>query len=346
MMEYIKSIEATGARIQNEFKDHESAYAAYLAAQEQYQSIQAHLDSLTQVLEPAFQGSHEAQKHIQALKQGLIEQQSNLEKIVQSVPPVARKPPGATQLGEKLFAIPELLERILLYLQTTDLLRVQQVNHAFFDATQSSPKIQCKMGLRAQENAHIYFPPASCEPRRFLQYYDTYRYFSTKTVEGNKISFQPCFNNLNDPPKLGSRCRNMLICQPPVSSISVYTRCCHPTWPWRIPNTPLEKITSESGIRMGDLIDAHKRITADHKLCPDADPSEHDADGFVKSRVCFELILEAQPNDPVLLDKIKYDQSRVEEENKRTALERRMRPYILAKQSGKTGGYHVYGQHR
>jgi hypothetical protein len=57
---------------------------------------------------------------------------------------MARKPPNSDELAEKLFSIPEMLERILFYLSPADLLRVQQVSRQFFEATEASPKLQMR----------------------------------------------------------------------------------------------------------------------------------------------------------------------------------------------------------
>lgn len=78
---------------------------------------------------------------------GLATQHSHLDKLVRSVPPMARKPPNSDELAEKLFSIPEMLERILLYLSPADLLRAQQVSRQFFQAIQASPKLQMRYEL-------------------------------------------------------------------------------------------------------------------------------------------------------------------------------------------------------
>ena len=340
MLDFIKFYEREIERIQNEFRDHESSYAAYVAAQESRRSMQTHLDSLAQLLGPALAASDEAQKHIQAIKEGLASQNANLDALLESVPPRARKPAGAAELAHNLFTIPEILEWILLYLKPADLLRVQRVNHQFLDAIQGSPKIQCRMGLRPQEKGHVFLPPPSCDPGRLSCYIETYPCFSRENIKENEVVLKIGFSGGEDkPPYLGPRCREMLVCQPPIKSMNVYTRCCRPPWSWRSLNDPLETITADSGIRMGDIIDAYNRITADHRLCPYADPPEHGPDGFVKPRVTFEAVVAAEADDKLLVEKKQNDLRRKEEEAQITAHSQRMRPYITAKQSGGSASF-------
>lgn len=332
MLDYFKSIER-----ETERNRHESSYAAYVAAQEQRRNMQLNVHSLAQVLGHAFSESHEARKHLQAITDGLAAQNSYLNTLVQSVPPVARKPAGTAEVVSKVFAIPELLERILLYLNPVDLLRIQQVDHLFFNAILGSMKLQSKMGLMAQKNGHVSAPTASFDTERFSCFCEMYSSLSRDVLDDNDVVLKAGFSDVFNPPNLGSRARAMLICQPPLKSMSVHTRCCHPTWSWSNSDDDLDPITSDSGISMGDLVDAHARITADHRLCPQANPPEHDPDGFVKPHVSFEATMVAENDDPSLLERKENDQRRKDEEDQVTDHEHRMTPYIAAKRSGKSG---------
>ena len=342
MMEYIRNVGLEIARNRNEFNDHGKSYAAYLGAQEERRSMHTHLDSLIRLIEPAVGQSDEVQRHLKAIRDGLSSQQSYLDQLVKSVPPMARKPPNANILAEKVFNIPELLEKILLHLTPADLLRVQRVSHLFFNATEGSPKIQFKMGLRPQENCHVTFPPALLEFHMFSFSLEPYSCFanSRQALQENEVNIRAGFfgGEKNKMMKLGKRCRDMLICQPPIKTLNAYTRCCHPTWSWRGATDPVETIMVEGGFRMGDLIDAHERITAAHRLCPDADPPEHDDEGFVKPRVSFETRVVTLDNDPALLERKQHDKRTRDEDNHYTTHAARMRPYIAAKQAGKSTG--------
>ena len=333
MLDYFKSIER-----ETERNRHESSYAAYVAAQEQRRSMQFHVRGLAQVLGPALNENHEALKHLQAITDGLSVQNSHLNTIVQSVPPIARKPPGTIEVVSKVFAVPELLERILLYLNPVDLLRIQQVDHLFFNSIQGSMKLLCKMGLMAQENGHVSAPPASVDTQSFFCFYEMYSSLSRDVPQDNDVVVKAGFSDLENSPNLGSRCRNMLICQPPLKSMSVHTRCCHPTWSWNDSDEDLDPITSESGLVVGDLLDAHNRVTADHRLCPEAEPPEHGSDGFVNPHVSFEATMVAENDDPSLLERKQNDQKRQDDESQVRDHTDRMTPYIAAKRSASENG--------
>lgn len=145
-----------------------------------------------------------------------------------------------------------------------------------------------RMGLRPQENCHITFPVVTCPYHLFSCSAETYPCLTNShtLLKDNEVVIKAGFYGADKTPlpKLGKRCRNMLICQPPIKSLNVYTRCCHPSWSWRNTHDPAEVIEVETGVRMGDLIDAYQRITAAHRMCPDAEPPDHDDEGFVKPR--------------------------------------------------------------
>lgn len=123
-------------RIKN---DHGASYQAYLTAKSQQEEMKAHLEKIQQL---AGSQSNQLQAYVTELQEALASQSSLLDQMLKSIPPLARKSSAAAELADKVFGIPELLERILLNLPTNTLLKVQQVNRHFFDATQASPRIQ------------------------------------------------------------------------------------------------------------------------------------------------------------------------------------------------------------
>lgn len=129
-------------RMRNDFKDHESSYKAYEDCQNQRQSMQTHLDKITQLV--GAEGSGQIQTHLKALQDALASQSSALDTMIKSIPPAARRPAAASDLADKVFSIPELLERILLNLSAGDLLHIMLLNHHFFDTIEGSPRIQMK----------------------------------------------------------------------------------------------------------------------------------------------------------------------------------------------------------
>ena len=138
---HCRKMELEYIRIRNDFSDHELSYKAYEDAQNQRQSMQAHLEKIQQLV--GAEGG-QLQLHLKALQDGLASQSSSLDKLVKSVPPMARRPPNVDELADRVFSIPELLERILVNLTAGDLLLAMQVNHQFFNAIDASPRIQMR----------------------------------------------------------------------------------------------------------------------------------------------------------------------------------------------------------
>lgn len=195
------------------------------------------------------------------------------------------------------------------------------------------------MGLRQQEKCHIRFPIGPGDVYAFCFSSETYYCFTQQgrqRVGGNEVTVRvEVYTSEKTPlPKPGRRCRDVLICQPPIRALNVYTRCCAPQWPYRTSNGPSETIERENGVRFGDLLDAYLRIAEAHRLCPDADPELHDENGFVKPRISFEANVVALDDDPKLLDRQRYEKKRKTEEERWRASEVRMGPYIAAKRLG------------
>ena len=138
----------------------------------------------------------------------------------------------------------------------------------------------------------------------------------------------------NPLPKPGRRCRDVFMCQPPIKSMKVFTRCCSPSWPFRTTSVPIDTLHVETGIRIGDMLDAYARTAEAHKLCPDASSDLHDDEGFVVPRISFEANVATFEGDPKLLARRRLDNKRKAENERRALKEQRLGPYISAKRTG------------
>lgn len=87
---------------------------------------------------------------------------------------------------------------------------------------------------------------------------------------------------------------------------------------------------------MGDVRNAYDRITGEHRLCPDAQPCDHQPDGSVKVHVSFEATVIAEHDDPALVQRKESERKRKVDEAKERELEARMRPYVAAKRIGES----------
>jgi len=65
-------------------------------------------------------------------------------------------PPHARDIAQKVFDIPEILERILLKLDAAKALKAQRVNRQFFDAIEKSVNLQRALSLRFWPQKHFW----------------------------------------------------------------------------------------------------------------------------------------------------------------------------------------------
>ncbi|KAK5712323.1 hypothetical protein LTR15_011902 [Elasticomyces elasticus] len=134
----------------------------------------------------------------------------------------------------------------------------------------------------------------------------------------------------------------MLICQPPLLTIQAYTSCCAGPRFWRHRHgddrPPASILTSTTGITVGDILDATAELQAKHRLCPDASPFNHHADGTVDVHVSFEAVVKAEEGDPFYV----RERRRMvkEKEKKRERIERqgRIDAYAAAKRTARDEG--------
>ena len=168
---------------------------------------------------------------------------------------------------------------------------------------------------------------------------DSYYGYTNPRLEmaGNEVTMRAdiYISERNPLPKPGKRCRNVFMCQPPIKSLRIFTRCCSPSWPFRTTSVPIDTLHVETGIRIGDMLDAYARTAEAHKLCPDAIPDLHDDEGFVIPRISFEANVATLEDDPKLLARRRLDNKRKADNERRTLKEQKLGPYISAKQTGK-----------
>ncbi len=244
---------------------------------------------------------------------------------------------------------------ILRSLDVCDLLRVQQVAHSWFAAIQNSQKLQRKLCLLPEEHCNFYMlfesyrnrlpglhsarprcslPPHQADSGNHLDFYID---ISPPFVK--KLGYRPSSDP--KPIEVGSRCRQMLICQPPLRTMGVFPDCCRSTGIFsfdrhKSSQLPIETITAKDGvgITIGEVIEVYERISARHKLCPDASIVDHDELGFVRSRVTLYAKLELDDQDPTLLKYKNETERRARSKLEGDALDTRMQPYIAAKRTG------------
>ncbi|KAK6394052.1 hypothetical protein LTR65_001898 [Meristemomyces frigidus] len=176
------------------------------------------------------------------------------------------------------------MEHIMLHLGTTDVLKAMQATRAMRDTVNGSSKIQMSIGLLPNPDADfLALPWPGYYPNRFHGFeYDDYskRYCCSydsrydDIQEGaipdprklEKADFLVLSHSGTALYKLGSRCRGLSICQPPVLAMKIHELCKHCEAYDPTPN-PAGELKPSNGayITMGDLYSATIRTRTAHR---------------------------------------------------------------------------------
>lgn len=200
----------------------------------------------------------------------------------------------------KTFAIPELLEMVLLNLKVRTLLVAQCLNRRFFEAIRDSHRLQQKMALR--KTANPYFSTILVE--HLSAHRGNLFYHLDVSGTGREGGYKKMFHPENPPvvemdftiyfserplPSIGSRIRRMLVCEPIITEMSVQPSCCAP---WK--RTDFFQIINRSGVTFGDIHDAIERVLKGHRLCLEG-PSRRDSGGYLTA---LHATIAVRPDDP------------------------------------------------
>ncbi|KAK5127052.1 hypothetical protein LTR85_008411 [Meristemomyces frigidus] len=315
-----------------------------MSAFEHYQAVVQHHKTLGQILQRLPSNADCASDLaalVTAAKRELDHAAASMPALLQQITVEERTSPATALVAEKVFEIPELFERILCNLDITDLLKAQQVNHRFFETIQSSPMLQWHMGL-APDAKHDFRLTLENRIRGFMFSTDASMY--ARQIDGDNVAVRLQLFGRVAMPKLGERARSILICQPPLKSIALFVDCCsgmYSTFQQQQLATPISTITSDTGITLGDIIDAAKAVKDQHRTCPRAREHEHDAQGNVDVNINFEGVLPVAATDKALLEKRNVQQA-VEEEKKMVEAKRaRLGPYLAAKSAAVANGTRI-----
>ncbi|KAK3691150.1 hypothetical protein LTR37_018854 [Vermiconidia calcicola] len=313
-------------------EDDESLYfenyapAAARDAQHKRESILRNVGDLKLVLKDG--GGSEVQKILSLVEQDLNDQKHFLDLVA--------GPSDASTISQQVFDTPELLEHILLYLHNPDLLRAYSISRQFNATIEGSPKIQRQLGLQATAQGDITLPLQAVSG--FTIFTDRNRYHKSSSSSGLLIGIKASRHI----PRLGSRSRSMLICQPPIENIKVFTSCCtsggHRGGTF---DTPLEFLHAKSGsagLTAGDLVDAVERLAPEHSKCPDAPPYHHDEKGVVNVRFTFAADLDVDDTEPLVQTRRRRLKQKEENRRRQALRSETVAHYISAKRLAREKG--------
>lgn len=168
----------------------------------------------------------------------------------------AMRPPNVPSAMEEVFAMPELLEAILLHLPLSQLLMTAQLVCSFFHETVAdSPMLQQALFFMPTSMDKPYFSrPNPMLTHRINSHFIDERENRSPGVEDTKWPFDGALKQLNWEEWIkkhrkytvrGASWRRMLVVQPPIQDLEFISK----GGTWRIHN--------ETGIRMGQLENTH-----------------------------------------------------------------------------------------
>lgn len=279
-------------------------------------------------------------------------------------PLLARPTVISGKTAMRIFNISELAEAIFCHLPFLDLIRAAQVNKTFANTIDTSPKTQLTLGLLANPASFWTSVTPAFEVHRIdkiMNAQGLHMDILPPGLFGHQDASSACVHIYLDIyleqaigrtlPPAASRGRSMLICQPPIREMGAIPKCCGNIAGvgqgmlvpgLRFPKPKAIKMSSETGLTLGDLVDAAQKISQEHRSCPYALSGMHNPDsGFVRAVISFYGKLALQANDPVLLrlsggsglstpDQEEVDSGNLAEEQ----AELEMTEFIKAKQEG------------
>ncbi|KXT00001.1 hypothetical protein AC579_3025 [Pseudocercospora musae] len=185
-----------------------------------------------------------------------------------------RRPPYATDIAVRAFAIPEVLEMILDELDHNELLGSQLVNRQFRDTIKASPnlryrilpprsKVRKRIGPRINIDGNVNGVNLTRECRhcKLERQYDEERVHRHCTKEVRA--------DVEDRERMIPwRCLDMQICEPPIYDMKIWITCrCVPVYDADWEPDPFDQVSNEHGITLRDLLDKAQTLRADHTIC-------------------------------------------------------------------------------
>lgn len=240
--------------------------------------------------------------------------------------------PASGSLAQQVFAVPELLESILLCLGPRHLLVAMRISKTFLRLTTSSMKILRRLHLHESENASwsTLFSSSSYDFAGLTCDLSSMALITPEQDDCTRWAVEVHFHRKLDSRRFGSRCRTMLCCEPLIKAVSVYTSCCAPYDDYT--SVPLEVVKVDTGLTVGDVIDVTTRLREAHRLCPEADFGRLDDNGFYTPFVSFRATVILRDDDPMVVRERESPALVAREEEEQEAWESRMELYTDAKQ--------------
>lgn len=208
------------------------------------------------------------------------------------------------RVAQKVFEIPELLEKILLDTDMRDIIHMRQQSRTIQANIEGSPKLRRRLFILPQPFSSLQLPSLfDNSPFFAIGVARKYNFvLGQLLLPFDNRRFPTCTLNAKfftiSPRKLcpaGKSLQATLLCQPPIKEMEYRFKCCG-AQPGHVRTGTIK---ASGGITLGHLYTKTKEIIEAHALCPDAPASDLDQKGFVRLEVFFSGELQLLEGDPI-----------------------------------------------
>lgn len=317
----------------------ETAFEAQQAAEQAQASLNKRVEALAALIPTEVADQNGVKMLLEGVKWDIATQSNATEKMMQYIPYEARRTKAAAALADKVFGTPELLERILLSVNTyTVFFACYIVSKTFKNTIEGSLKLQRKLGLQPDLQAEL-----SLEARVLITPHSGLRLEMRvvgfrETEEGPQMAVELLIGGrAHEAKNPGSRLRSVQLTQPPMQDLKAYVLCCSGGRGWRYPPYRPVSLHKETGITIGELYDKLMLLRKEHSDCASAEIDDHDEEGVVHPRVRFNGSLVLREDDYAVLHEREVEEKKMRSKVAAEALEQKLMPYMQAKEAGKFG---------
>lgn len=317
----------------------ETAFEAQQAAQQAQASLSKRVETLAALIPAGVADQNGVKTLLEGVKRDVATQSNATEKMMQYIPYEARRTRAAAALADKVFGTPELLERILLSVNTfTAFYACYTVSKTFKNTIQGSLKLQRKLGLQRDIRAELSLKARGLiTPHSGLRL-DMHAVSFRETQAGPKMEAELLIGGrAHEAKKPGSRLRSVQLTQPPMQNLKAYVLCCSGSHVRRYPPYRPVSMHNQSGITIGELYDKLVLLRKAHGDCASAEIGDHDEEGVVHPRVRFNAVLALREDDYAVLHERETEEKMMRSKAAADAFEQKLRPYMQAKEAGKLG---------
>lgn len=317
----------------------EAAYAAQHAAEGAQDSLWRRFEALAALVPADVAELAGVKSLLEGVKWDIGKQCDATDYMISYIPREFRRPEPAAPLARRVFGTPELLEKIVLVSQTRTVFDSMRVSKDFFNTIEGSLKLQRKVGLMADPEAHISFKAKvffdDASGLNFEMHSEPHIDTDYGAVVKLELNVTACQDVVANP---GARLRSVLLTQPPIKHLDVSVSCCGSGSPYTSCRTLLTmSVQNETGVTVGEVRDKVLQLREAHRLCPHASLEHHDGeDGTVEPSVRFTGDFMLVEDDYSVLNDKRMEAERQREDEERDAFVARIGPYVGAKRAGKS----------